>query len=403
MAKRILIYTNHFYPEQFKINEVVDWLSKEDFHIRVITCIPNYPSGKFYKGFGVKSIRDDYYQNNVIVNRLPLIPRGNGNYFIRFFNYLTYFISTFFFTIYLLIFITKYDKILVHHTSPILIAINPILYGFFYKVEKYLWDLDIWPDTLSAVGVIKSKNILKLIESIVTHIYSFYDKILISSMGFKEIIKNRFKGDIIYFPNWAESVIEKNNKNPKITINLPSNEFIIMYTGNIGQAQNFGLLAKTIKYLKSQKIHWVFIGDGSFKSKFIKTLRSYKVLDKCRFINQINISEIPSYTYHSDALFLSLTLNDLFSKTVPAKLQSYMASGKPIVASICGEGADLIEKSNSGIVEKNSNYIQLAESIIKLIKLDNSRLKALGENGRQFYEKNFHSELRKDQISRLFE
>ena len=190
MAKRILIYTNHFYPEQFKINEVVDWLSKEDFHIRVITCIPNYPSGKFYKGFGVKSIRDDYYQNNVIVNRLPLIPRGNGNYFIRFFNYLTYFISTFFFTIYLLIFIKKYDKILVHHTSPILIAINPILYGFFYKVEKYLWDLDIWPDTLSAVGVIKSKNILKLIESIVTHIYSFYDKILISSMGFKEIIKN---------------------------------------------------------------------------------------------------------------------------------------------------------------------------------------------------------------------
>ena len=88
---------------------------------------------------------------------------------------------------------------------------------------------------------------------------------------------------------------------------------------------------------------------------------------------------------------------------MPAKLQSYMASGKPIVASICGEGADLIEKSNSGIVEKNSNYIQLAESIIKLIKLDNSRLKALGENGRQFYEKNFHSELRKDQISRLFE
>ena len=298
--------------------------------------------------------------------------------------------------------IKKYDKILVHHTSPILIAINPILYGFFYKVEKYLWDLDIWPDTLSAVGVIKSKNILKLIESIVTHIYSFYDKILISSMGFKEILKNRFKGDIVYFPNWAESVIEKNNQNPKITINLPSNEFIIMYTGNIGQAQNFGLLAKTIKYLKSQKIHWVFIGDGSFKSKFIKTLRSYKVLHKCRFINQINISEIPSYTYHSDALFLSLTLNDLFSKTVPAKLQSYMASGKPIVASICGEGADLIEKSNSGIVEKNSNYIQLAESIIKLIKLDNSSLKALGENGRLFYEKNFHSELRKDQISRLF-
>ena len=402
MAKRILIYTNHFYPEQFKINEVVDWLSKEDFHIRVITCIPNYPLGKFFKGYGIKSIRDDFYQNNVVVNRLPLIPRGNGNYIIRFFNYLSYFVSTFFFTIYLLIFIKKYDKILVHHTSPILIAIHPIFYGFFYKVEKYLWDLDIWPDTLSALGVIKSKKILKLIETLVTYIYGFYDKILISSKGFKEIIRNRFKGEIIYFPNWAESTIEKNIQNPKIMTNVPSNEFIIMYTGNIGYAQNFELLAQTIKYLKSKKIHWVFIGDGSFKKKFIKTLKSFDVYDKCRFINQVNVSEIPSYVYNSDALLLSLKANELFSRTVPAKLQSYMALGKLIIASISGEGADLIRKSNSGIVETNSNYIELANSINKIIRLDNSKIKSIGNKGRQFYEKNFHSELRKNQILSLF-
>ena len=402
MAKRILIYTNHFYPEQFKINEVVDWMSKEGFHIRVITCIPNYPLGKFFKGYGIKSIRDDYYRNNVIVNRLPLIPRGNGNYFTRLLNYLTFFVSTFFFTLYLLLFVKKYDKILVHHTSPILIAIHPIFYGFFYRTEKYLWDLDIWPDTLTALGVIKSKIILKLIESIVIFIYSFYDKILISSKGFREIIKNRFKGEIIYFPNWAESIIEKNIHNPKIITNLPLDSFIIMYTGNIGQAQNFNLLAKTINYLKNQKIHWVFIGEGSFKKNFIKTLKRYKVLNKCQFINQVNVSEIPSYTHHSDALFLSLIGNDLFSKTVPAKLQTYMALGKPIIASIKGEGADLIRKSNSGIVEKNSSYIELASSINKLLKLDNTKMKSIGKNGRKFYEQNFHSKLRKIQILNLF-
>ena len=402
MAKRILIYTNHFYPEQFKINEVVDWMSKEGFHIRVITCIPNYPLGKFFKGYGIKSIRDNYYRNNVIVNRLPLIPRGNGNYFTRLLNYLTFFVSTFFFTLYLLLFVKKYDKILVHHTSPILIAIHPIFYGFFYRTEKYLWDLDIWPDTLTALGVIKSKIILKLIESIVIFIYSFYDKILISSKGFREIIKNRFKGEIIYFPNWAESIIEKNIYNPKIITNLPLDSFIIMYTGNIGQAQNFNLLAKTINYLKNQKIHWVFIGEGSFKKNFIKTLKRYKVLNKCQFINQVNVSEIPSYTHHSDALFLSLIGNDLFSKTVPAKLQTYMALGKPIIASIKGEGADLIRKSNSGIVEKNSSYIELASSINKLLKLDNTKMKSIGKNGRKFYEQNFHSKLRKIQILNLF-
>jgi glycosyltransferase involved in cell wall biosynthesis len=298
--------------------------------------------------------------------------------------------------------VKKYDKILVHHTSPILIAIHPIFYGFFYRTEKYLWDLDIWPDTLTALGVIKSNLILKLIESIVIFIYSFYDKILISSKGFREIIENRFKGEIIYFPNWAESIIEKNIHNPKIITNLPLDSFIIMYTGNIGQAQNFNLLAKTINYLKNQKIHWVFIGEGSFKKTFIKTLKRYKVLNKCQFINQVNVSEIPSYTHHSDALFLSLIGNDLFSKTVPAKLQTYMALGKPIIASIKGEGADLIRKSNSGIVEKNSSYIELASSINKLLKLDNTKMKSIGKNGRKFYEQNFHSKLRKNQILNLF-
>ena len=155
MAKRILVYTNHFYPEQFKVNEIVDWLSREDTHIRVITGIPNYPKGRFYKGYGFFSIFNNKYKNNVVVNRMPLIPRGNGNYFLRTLNYITYFISTFFFTIYLIIFKEKYEVLFVHHTSPILIAIHPIIYGFFYKIRKYLWDLDLWPDTLKLPHAIR--------------------------------------------------------------------------------------------------------------------------------------------------------------------------------------------------------------------------------------------------------
>ena len=402
MAKRILIYTNHFYPEQFKINEIVSWLSEKNYQIRVVTCIPNYPSGKFFSGYGLSSIKDDYHLNNVVVNRLPLIPRGSGSYLMLFLNYLTYFISSFFFTLYLVIFKSKYDKIFVHHTSPIFIAIHPIFYGLFYKTEKYLWDLDIWPDTLLALGVIKSKKILKLTESVVKYIYSFYDKILIGSKGFEEIIKKRFNGEIIYFPNWAESVLEKNIIDTETKISFPKDKFTIVYTGNIGQAQNFELLAKTINYLRDEKIHWVFIGDGSFKKKFIKTLEANKDINKCQFFSQITISDIPHYTCNSDALLLSLKANNLFSKTVPAKLQSYMALGKPIIASIDGEGAELIKKSNSGIVNTKSNYEELAIAINKFIKIDEFELKNIGKNGRKFYEKNFHSNLRKNQLFKIF-
>ena len=210
MAKRILIYTNHFYPEQFKVNEIVDWLSKEGYVIRVITGIPNYQTGKYYKGYGLNSIYKTDYKENVIVNRLPLIPRGNGNSFMLILNYLSYFTSTFLFTIYLL-FKKKYDFIFVHHTSPILIAIHPIIYSLFHKkTKKYLWDLDIWPETLEAMNIIKSKSLLFWISQLVKFIYSFYDKILIGSKGFRAIIEKRFNNEIIYFPNWAEREIEKN-------------------------------------------------------------------------------------------------------------------------------------------------------------------------------------------------
>jgi hypothetical protein len=104
LAKRILVYTNHFYPEQFKINEIVDWISTKDYEVRLITCIPNYPEGKFFEGYGLRSIKSDFHKNNVIVNRLPLIPRGNGNFFLRTLNYISYFISTFLFTLYLISF-----------------------------------------------------------------------------------------------------------------------------------------------------------------------------------------------------------------------------------------------------------------------------------------------------------
>ena len=336
MAKRILIYTNHFYPEQFKINEIVEWISTEDFCVRVVTCIPNYPQGKFYKGYGLKSITSTFFKDNVIVNRLPLIPRGNANFFLRSLNYISYFISTFFFTIYLLIFKTKYDYVFVHHTSPILIAVSPILYKFFYRSKLIMWDLDLWPDTLKSLGFIKSRYLFLLIENLVKTIYNFYDKILIGSKKFEKIIEKRFNKEIIYFPNWAEKTIERNLVDFNITNNLPKDDFIITYTGNIGLAQGFDIIVKLIHELRSEKIHWVFIGEGSYKATFLKNLESFNVINKCSFINQVDIDKIPTYVSFSNALLVSLINNSIFEKTVPAKLQSYMAMKKPVIGYIAG-------------------------------------------------------------------
>ena len=403
MAKRILIYTNHFYPEQFKINEIVDWLSEEGHIVRVITGIPNYPSGKYYKGYGFQSIYKTKYKDNVIVNRLPLIPRGNANYFMLVLNYLSYFISTFFFTIYLL-FKKRYDYIFVHHTSPIFIAIHPILYSLFHKkTKKYLWDLDIWPETLEAINIVKSKFVLSQISKYVKFIYSFYDKILIASEGFKDIIKRRYKGEVIYFPNWAEHDIEKNINDKDIDISLPKDKFIIMYTGNIGEAQNFNDLTETIRQLKDEQIFWVFIGGGRFKKELELNLKKNNLTNTCLFINQVKVDQIPSYAQLANVMFLSLRKNHVFARTIPAKLQSYLAMKKPVVGVLEGEGAKIIKQSKCGIVQENGDYKELANQIKLMTKLSNEELMAMGDRGRNFYNNVFLQNKRREQILHLFD
>lgn len=402
MAKRILIYTNHFYPEQFKINEIVDWLSNEPYHVRVITCIPNYPGGKFYKGYNINSLFRKHINDNIIINRLPLIPRGNGNYFIRILSYLSYFISASFFNVYIIFFKKKYDYVFVHHTSPFLIAIHPIIYGFFHKTNKILWELDLWPDTLKVLNIIRSKWILNTLELSVKFIYSFYDKILIGSKGFEGLLKKRFDGEIIYFPNWSESVIEDNKNSKAVNLDIPDNHFTIMYTGNIGNAQGFDVLVDVIKQLKDKNIFWIFIGEGSLKKNLINDLDNLNLLNKCKFINQIDIVDVPSYSKLADAMFFSLKDNYLFSRTVPAKMQSYMALGRPIIALIKGEGAKIIRDSNSGIVISNSDTKQIASSIINFSEMKDTELNKMGENGRKFYLNNFSIKLRKQQLLSLF-
>ena len=401
MAKRVLIYTNHFYPEQFKINEIVSWLSETNLKIRVVTGLPNYPSGKIMNGYKNSLENKKYVKNsNIKINRLLLIPRGNGSYFRILMNYSSYFISCILFTFFIAITKKKYDIVIVHHTSPPLILIHPIIYSLFHKSKKYVWDLDVWPDTLVGLDIIKSKNIFNLIEFIIKKIYSYYDSILIGSKSFEEIIQKRYNGKIIYFPNWAEKPIENNEIKSNKIIKIPQNKFIIMYTGNIGEAQNFQELVPRLKFI-DKNIHWVFIGDGRYKKSFIKLLTEYNLSEKVTLFNQIPVDEIPTYVSKADCLFLSLRDKEIFSKTVPAKLQSYMAMQKPILAVLKGEGADIIKKSKCGFVEINGDYDNLIKLANMISKKSEAELSNLSNNARDFYKSNYKSIDRKKELLKL--
>jgi len=399
LEKRILVYTNHYYPENFKINDVVRWIKDDNHHVRVITQIPNYPNGHFFKGYGL-FLKSNQRVQNLVINRLPVIPRGSGTKFLLLLNYISYFISSFYFTIYLLIFVKKYDYIIVHHTSPPLISIHPILYSLFYKTKKIYWELDVWPETLQSLGIIKSNIILDIIKIIMKKIYTSYDLILIGSKQYMEILKQRFSGEIQYFPNWADQIIEKKSNSKKVDINVPKGHKVIMYTGNIGYAQNFDIILKLCLKLINQKIYWVFIGDGRFKNKLSKTIEENPKL-KIKLMNSVKVDLIKSYIHTSDFTLLSLSSKGIFNKTVPAKLQTYMCLSKPVIGLVSGEAKEIISNANCGIIINQFKIDESVEKIIELVNFEKSKIKSLGENGRRYYDKYFNSKFRQNQLKKI--
>lgn len=396
MEKRILIYTNHYYPENFKINDIVNWIDELNVHVRVITQIPNYPSGKFFEGYGF--FKKNYQlQNKKIINRLPVIPRMEGSKINLILNYISYFISCLIFTFYLLISKKKYDYIIVHHTSPPFIAFHSIIYGMFYKTKKIYWELDIWPETLSSLGIINSKIINGLIKKIMSFIYSYYDVILISSSSFMKIIESRYKGKIEYFPNWADQIIEKNLDKFKVNLSIPDNHKVIMYTGNIGYAQNFEFILDLCNKTINERIYWVFIGDGRFKKNIKNALERNPSL-KIKLIDQVEIKKIRSYLDISDFTLLSLKSEGVFTNTVPAKLQTYMCSSKPVIGIIEGESKDIIINANCGIILDSSKIKESINKLIEIIKFDDETIFSLGQNGKRYYDNHYNSKLRKEQM-----
>tara|TARA_B100001059_G_C17792621_1_gene561078 strand:- start:6 stop:1223 length:1218 start_codon:yes stop_codon:yes gene_type:complete len=404
VEKRLLIYTNHFDPEHFKINEAVDWLIESGFQVHVITGWPNYPKGKIYKGYGPfkKSFES---RKRLTIRRLPLIPRGEGSKLGLIFNYLSYFASTFFYTLFLILFKKKFDRILVHHTSPFFISISAVIYKKIKGIEAVLWDLDLWPETLEAVGIIKSKFWINQIEKVVSRIYSNFETILVGSYSFKKVALGRVKHKrVFYFPNWAEKVIEKNKiKAVEVETKFDSKALKIMYTGNIGTAQDFKTLCEVIKLNEKENIQWIFIGEGRFKLEMQRFLLRQINKRRVVFIPQQKLESIPSWAGKADFMYLSLNHSRLFTQTVPAKLQAYMAMGKPILAMIAGEGESIINQAKCGYCSPPGDLNKLNEIIKKLAILSKEDRKNLGENGRYFYKKNFSSKIRKKQLTEYFE
>jgi glycosyltransferase involved in cell wall biosynthesis len=320
-----------------------------------------------------------------------LLPRGSGGGIRLFLNYFSW---AFFASVKAIkLSSKKYDAVIVHEPSPITQFYPALVIKKLKKTPVYFWVMDLWPESLEIAGGIKNKVVLNFFARMVRNFYKESEKILITSKGFKKSIleKGNFENKIHYFPNWAEDTISSGNTEFAIP-RLPEG-FRIMFAGNIGEAQDMDNIMKTALALRENKnIKFILLGDGRkmpFVQEFIK---ENQLEETVHTLGRYPVEAMAAFFNVADILLVSLKDDPIFNITVPAKVQAYMSSGKPILAMLNGEGAENIAEAGCGFSVPAGNSEKLAATIEEISQMKKEHLAVLGRNGKQFYELNYKME-----------
>ena len=390
--KNILIVTQHFWPERFIINDIALQLKQQGYSISVLTGKPNYPDGNFFKGYSYFSQNFEKW-NDIKIYRSFLIPRGKSNKFELFVNYLSF---AFFASLRVFSIKEKIDVIFVYQTSPITLAIPAIFAKYKFKAKLHLWVQDLWPDSVSAAGNINSKLLLKLLDFLTRMVYFFSDLILVQSKSFIDYITQQGVkiNKIKVLPNTAEIHYGSSNLSIKYKKLMPKGT-ILMFAGNIGEAQSFKTLVNAAKLVHkvNKEVYWVIIGDGRKRKDVESLVKKYNLSNHFIFLGSYPSDQMPLFYQHADALVFSLKKKNIYSLTIPSKVQSYMASSKPIIASVDGISSKIIKEAKCGFASPAEDYKELANNVITFLNYKFSKKKNMAKNAGVYYEKNFSREI----------
>lgn len=400
--KNILIVSQYFWPENFKINDVAKGLVAKGYNVSVLTGLPNYPKGKIFEGYSfLKNKKENY--DGVTIYRSLVIPRGNGSGTRLFLNYFSLALLA---SVRLLFIKSKFDKILVYEASPVTIGIPAIIAKYRFKAPIFFWVQDLWPESITAAGGIKNKYVINLVDKLTRFIYWHSKKILVQSRAFiPYILKQKVSSNkIIYLPNSTEKFYVKVNPNGKYKKIMPKDGPILMFAGNIGEAQGFGTIIKSAKYLNDSevKVNWVILGDGRQRESLEEKINELGLHNNFFFLGSYSSEEMPYFFAYADAMLVTLKKSLIFSMTIPNKIQSYMACSKPIIANLDGEGGRVILEAECGLVSPSEDFMSFSKSIITFLKLSSDKKEVMGKNARLYFETEFEREKQLDNIINIF-
>ena len=390
---RVLIVSQYFWPETFRINEVSKSLVEKGVQVDVLTGKPNYPDGKIFESYRMGGCqREQYCGANI--SRVPLAPRGKNSKMRLAFNYLSFIVSGLVCGPWLKRG-RKYNAIFVYGLSPLMQALPALFLGWLKRVPVVIWVQDLWPQSLSATGYVRNRFILRVVEQVVRFIYRHADLLLVQSRAFVEPVRTLASGTPVkFYPNSVDGsfALPAMVKAPEVP-GLQGG-FSVMFAGNIGAAQGVEVIVEAATLLNEHKdIHFVVLGDGSCRQWMLHQVTDRK-LTNLHLPGRFPVETMPGFMQKASALLVTLADREIFSATVPNKVQAYLAAGRPIIACLPGEGARLVVEARAGVSVKAEDGKALAEAVLGLYKMSESALNEMGRNGRAyFYEHYDHGHL----------
>jgi colanic acid biosynthesis glycosyl transferase WcaI len=397
----VLVVTQYFWPESFRINDIVTGLQERGHRVTVLTGHPNYPSGQFTHGYTGRAVQEEQY-GTVRVLRVPMLPRGQKSGLKLGLNYLSFALMGSLLGPWLAT--ERYDVIFVYEPSPMTVGFPAMAIRAKTGRPIVFYVQDLWPESLAATGFVTHPLLLKATEYMVRWIYCSCTMILVTSRAFiGRVERLGVKRDSIrYYPQYAETFYQPLLPDEQWARQqgLPTG-FTIMFAGNMGMAQDLFTVLSAAQLTASAEIHWVFVGDGSARAE-LETQVATLGLHNVHFLGSHPATAMPQWFAQADVLLVSLSADELFALTVPAKVQSYLACGRPILASLDGEGATIVREAEAGHVVAPQNARALADAALALQGIPPEERAAMGQRGRAYHERHFEREQRLSELEELF-
>jgi colanic acid biosynthesis glycosyl transferase WcaI len=396
---RILIVTEHYWPEQFRITDLAEGLRVRGHAVDVLTGMPSYPQGRHFDGYHPWGpLREEH--EGVRVKRVPIVPRGSGRAWELALNYGSFVVTA---TLRLLLRRHRpWDVVLVYQPSPVTTVIPALVTRALARIPVAVWVQDLWPESISSTGMVRKRWLVSLVSRISDALYRSCDRAIGQSRSFVErlakvgVARDRLE----YLPNWAEELYQPVPPPP-----VPTEEwergFSVMFAGNLGRVQALDTVLDAAFLLREDpEIRWAILGDGALRG-WMESEARRRGIASVHFLGRRPVAEMPAMFARAGAMLVSLKADDSLAMTIPAKVQSYLACGRPVLASLEGEGARIVEESGAGFASPPNDARGLAYNVRRMKRLSSEERAERGRAGRAYYLKEFDRTLCLEKAERL--